>query len=755
MRPARGGQRTAQRDQRARERSGAAQERRARRSAARAARREQRTADVGTGVQAPGAASVLPGLPVGRPIPSFLIERFRIPPFLLSIYQAAGAEYGVRWEVLAAINEIETDYGRNLGVSSAGALGWMQFMPATWKQYGTDANDDGRRDPFNPVDAIFATARYLAAAGYAEDVRGAIFAYNHADWYVDSVLERAKLVSLLPQELVGALAGLTEGRFPVHAAATYASRRTTSTKGRRRTVTSQGSELRRQLDVLADPGSAVVAVQDGRIVRIGRTRALGRYVQLRDVWGNTYTYANLGSVAADYLVPKRRGARPAHHAAPATPKAEVDVAFAPARPAPVLPPRPGVHPAPNGPVPLDDERRAGTAEKAGKEVLRAGKPAPSFAVDDAPPGIPAPPPAPSPRPASPRPVSRSVAAPTPWRAPAAAAWPAPARVVPAVLVRAPAAKPDLPAPASPERSEQRPAPSRGTAWTPYQQRLLGGLRRTDVRPLRLHVGSAVVGGTVLGRIGGGARPHLRFSIKPAGKRTSRIDPTPILDGWRLLETTAVYRATGRSALDREGTTSVGRILLESKDRLVRRVLADPGIRLYACGRRDVAAGLIDRRVLAALAVLSEEGLKPTVSSLRCGHGYLTASGNVSEHTTGTAVDIAEINGTPVLGHQGPGSITETAIRKLLTFQGTMKAHQIISLMTVPGADNTLSLPDHADHLHVGWSARPAGDAQAAGTLGGGLRGSDWDHLMARLNVIENPLVRATPSSRALPVHNDR
>ena len=106
----------------------------------------------------------LPGpAPIG--VPNFFIEKFRIPPFLLPIYQAAGIEYGVRWEVLAAINEIETDYGRNLNVSTAGALGWMQFMPSTWKRYGVDANHDGEKDPYNPVDAIFAAARYLKAAG--------------------------------------------------------------------------------------------------------------------------------------------------------------------------------------------------------------------------------------------------------------------------------------------------------------------------------------------------------------------------------------------------------------------------------------------------------------------------------------------------------------------------------------------------------------------------------------------------------------
>ena len=98
-------------------------------------------------------------------MPNFFIEKFRIPPFLLPIYQAAGVEYGVRWEVLAAINEIETDYGRNLNVSSAGAVGWMQFIPSSWDLYGVDANQDGLADPYNPVDAIFAAARYLPPPG--------------------------------------------------------------------------------------------------------------------------------------------------------------------------------------------------------------------------------------------------------------------------------------------------------------------------------------------------------------------------------------------------------------------------------------------------------------------------------------------------------------------------------------------------------------------------------------------------------------
>ena len=70
------------------------------------------------------------------------------------------------------------------------------------------------------------------------------------------------------------------------------------------------------------------------------------------------------------------------------------------------------------------------------------------------------------------------------------------------------------------------------------------------------------------------------------------------------------------------------------------------------------SGQIDRRVLATLAYLAESGLKPTVTSLKCGHGVYTSSGNVSHHSSGNAVDIAQINGIPILGHQEPGGVTE-------------------------------------------------------------------------------------------------
>ena len=112
---------------------------------------------------------------------------------LLALWQSAGSAYGVPWEVLGAINKIESNFGRNMGPSSAGALGWMQFMPETWMRWGMDADGDGVANPWDPEDAIYAAARYLAAAGAAEDISRAIFAYNHADWYVRDVLELAQV----------------------------------------------------------------------------------------------------------------------------------------------------------------------------------------------------------------------------------------------------------------------------------------------------------------------------------------------------------------------------------------------------------------------------------------------------------------------------------------------------------------------------------------------------------------------------------
>jgi cell wall-associated NlpC family hydrolase len=112
---------------------------------------------------------------------------------LRGIWQAAGATYGIPWEVLGAINKVETDFGANLGPSSAGAVGWMQFMPSTWARWGIDANGDGVADPDNPTDAIFSAARYLAGCGGQFDITRAVHCYNHSNRYVSEVMGLAAL----------------------------------------------------------------------------------------------------------------------------------------------------------------------------------------------------------------------------------------------------------------------------------------------------------------------------------------------------------------------------------------------------------------------------------------------------------------------------------------------------------------------------------------------------------------------------------
>ena len=82
---------------------------------------------------------------------------------------------------------------------------------------------------------------------------------------------------------------------------------------------------------------------------------------------------------------------------------------------------------------------------------------------------------------------------------------------------------------------------------------------------------------------------------------------------------------------------------------------------------------------------------------------LTTSGNVSEHSTGDAVDIAVINGVPVTGHQGPGTLTDELIQTVLQLQGTMHPHQVISLEDLPG-ETSFAMADHYDHVHVGYHA---------------------------------------------------
>jgi Transglycosylase SLT domain/Peptidase family M23 len=651
----------------------------------------------------------LPGPAIASGVPNFVIQKFRVPIFLLPIYQAAGIQYGIRWEILAAINEIETDYGRNLNISSAGAVGWMQFMPSTWKLYGVDANKDHRKDPFNPVDAIFAAARYLRAAGGDKDIQKAVFAYNHAGWYVDSVMLRARVIAGVPADLVGSLTGLTEGHFPVYARARYADDLAEKDaikrvkRGANAAHVISGDDSRQGIDIFARRGAPVVAVNDGVVKKLGVSKKIGRYVVLQDVYGNQYTYGNLGRVSRLYPIPKSDLGKLKTTAKAIQANAN----------------QKRNDPKPTAPASAGRQISAPTAKStAAKKVATNAKKSRVAANSDAAPTVLA------------QTVERERLFAHPTRPEAKKSG-----GLEQVLIT----KAKKGAYSTFDNVSSRPL-----RFDPKRMRLA-----------RLKKGSHVVGGTVLGRIGSPTSTkasHIYFQIRPAGKGAPMIDPKPILDGWKLLEATAIYRASGRNALydpDGSDNLSIGQVMLLPKAQLERRVLSDPRIDIYDGGRDDIRTGQVDRRVLATLEYLAESGFRPTVTCLKSGHSFLTASGNVSEHSSGNAVDIGAVNGIPILGHQDPGGIADQVVHRLMLLQGTVQPHQIISLLDY-GA-NTYAMGDHADHIHVGFKPLFGTNKKLGLQALAVLKPGQWDNLVSRLSKIDNPVVPTKPSKFAIKV----
>src|SRR4029077_17363889 len=118
-----------------------------------------------------------------------------VPQRLVPLYVGAAQRYhlGPRGaSVLAAIHFVETDFGKNVATSSAGAEGWMAFMPSTFDEWGVDGGGEGDKALFDPADAIYSAANYLHDSGAPGDWSSAIYAYNHASWYVEKVLRYAR-----------------------------------------------------------------------------------------------------------------------------------------------------------------------------------------------------------------------------------------------------------------------------------------------------------------------------------------------------------------------------------------------------------------------------------------------------------------------------------------------------------------------------------------------------------------------------------
>ncbi len=714
-----------------------------------------------------GEAGTLASLLAGSAVSAQALDFYRVPLFLLPIYQAAAIQYDVPWQILAAVNEVETDFGTDQAVSTAGAVGWMQFMPETWLQYGVDATDAGYADPYNPVDAIFAAARYLHAAGASQNLHRAILAYNHSQAYVESVLLRARLIASYPRSVIATLTGLVDGRLPTigaHAApgAVYlpgtaatgtagepAAAGSTDAAGsaspgvatsatagavpaspllagatalhdpadRRRSAQHVSAALpgstpppppqvvaaraeaaanapakaAQLIDLLGTPGAAVVAVQNGRVVHLGHSHALGRYLVLRDVYGDIFTYAGLGSIAPRY----RRPVPPAD-AAQHTPGSAAAATQASSAPGGSGTGEPAGDPTPTlaasaghqVPLTLKVKTHAGHAHAAALPVEPEAETASGGAGKVrlyAHPG---------------NPLARAVAA--------------------------RAAK----------------SPDAGGRWLP------------------LRSGSLVSQGTVLGHLytaPAADAGKLRFAVHPAGD-SGTIDPRSLLTNWRQLGA-ALHPKGSKARVQLLGATADD-VFAMSRSELARAVLSDPGIQLDACGRRDVAAGAIDRRVLGVLEFLSRSGLQPTVSALRCARARNTATGPIFEHFAGGAVDITAINGIPIAGHQGPGTITDTTIRALLTLRNQFLPHRIVSLMEYPQAPHTLARATDWGRIHIDFAtaAAPSAHAARAGArrtpgsplaVTGNLSPAQWDQLVTRIAALPQPTVAAKPSASAI------
>ncbi len=643
---------------------------------------------------------------------------YRIPLFLLPIYKAAAVQYGVPWQILAAINEIETNYGSDLSISTAGAEGWMQFMPETWLQYGVDALNAGYADPYNPVDAIFAAARYLRAAGAASNLRRAILAYNHSEEYADSVLLRARLISAYPKGVIATLTGLVDGRLPVTggkvawtslppepASASSATAGASAVPGSSATPGSAAApspgaaaanarhggsaqQPMQLIDLTSVANAQVVAVQDGRVIQMGVSRRLGRFLVLRDVYGDVFTYAGIGSFAPTYTPSKTPSAKKA--SSPALEAA-------------------GRHdPAPSLPA------SAGTQSPLTLKVKTPAK--------------------------SPPAGQTSVVAP-----PEEQGLPGTGKA----RLYAHPGNPDAQAAAKAASAARRARRTQAGTHVPLRK------------------GSVVASGTVLGKVGvphGATHGHLRFAIRPAGD-ASTIDPGPILANWAQLQR-ALHPQGAKAGNALLGATASDVFLLP-KSQLERTVLSDPAITMPACARHDIATGAADRRILALLAFLSRSGLKPTVGALRCGASQASAATH-----RGLTADITAINGTPIAHHQGSGTITDLTIRTLLTLPAEFVPAGIVSLMRYPGAANTHADPHYWSHIHLEFqpavatvpappttgsahSAHPGKTAAAPLITTSPLSPTQWTQLITRVAGIPAPHVATKPSAGAIadPKHH--
>ena len=440
---------------------------------------------------------------------------------------------------------------------------------------------------------------------------------------------RARMIAGMPADVVGSLTGLTQGHFPVHAEARYAddlrrARRAAARpqgppRAQRREARRVATTSRRSINIYSRRGAPVIAVNDGVVKKVGAATTGSAATSCCRTCTATATRTRTSARS-----PSATRCRSA-----TTTRRRAATSSAPRARATTLPE-------------ADRARRA---------------PAARSAADDS---------------AAARPTALATRIGHPRRRQEGAA------------VRQPGRASNNRALAE-ETGQLTRLSSAGTDFEVFRVYFSRVFRLSpdDVQLKPLKKGSKVSAApssaaSASSTSGPGSKlaPHLNFSIRPAGRGAPRIDPKPILDGWKLLEATAVYRAAGRNPFlgPNSDRPTTGQILLMSKEALARRVLANPHIDVYPCGRvghplrPDRPPGAGDARVPRGLGPQARPSPRSSAAT-----ASTPPPGNVSEHSSGNAVDIAKINGIPILGHQGAGSITEFTIRRLLALQGAHAA----------------------------------------------------------------------------------
>jgi hypothetical protein len=198
----------------------------------------------------------------------------------------------------------------------------------------------------------------------------------------------------------------------------------------------------------------------------------------------------------------------------------------------------------------------------------------------------------------------------------------------------------------------------------------------------------------------GARKSTRRAVRRLARTTAfsaQLEP-PLLT---VRRSRFVQRVVALAHYNRAvGLRGLVKGLNRVRARLARLVVESRRLVIYPGGEADIKSGLTDVRVLVLLRYLASRYREVTVTSLTTGHSFLTASGNVSAHSYGRAVDIATLGGVSILGNQEPGGLTERALRRIMLLPEELEPNELISLFALGGP--SFALADHADHIHVGY-----------------------------------------------------